>query len=227
LRAVNAAVIPVRSTTGAKQRLGQRLDQSRREALALAMLDDMLAALVSSRALDLPAVVSSDPVLLERARSRGVLALDERQLQGRALGLNGAVAWAAEQLEQRGATRLLAIPGDVPLLRSSEIDELFELDSPRRSVVLVRSGSPGGTNGLLLSPPTVMHPRFEGESLAAHVNACEQERLPCTVLDLAGFALDLDRPEDIETLLDAAQDLQTTRLLRHWFAGDLRNSTAA
>ena len=68
---------------------------------------------------------------------------------------------------------------------------------------------------------------FEGESLAAHVNACEQERLPCTVLDLAGFALDLDRPEDIETLLDAAQDLQTTRLLRHWFAGDLRNSTAA
>ena len=198
MRAVNAAVIPVRSTTGAKQRLGQRLDPSRREALALAMLDDMLAALVGSRALDLPAVVSSDPVLLERARSRGVLALDERQLQGRALGLNGAVAWAAEQLEQRGATRLLAIPGDVPLLRSSEIDELFELDSPRRSVLLVRSGSPGGTNGLLLSPPTVMQPRFEGESLAAHVNACEQERLPCTVLDLAG---ELDVGEARENLL--------------------------
>lgn len=227
MRAVNAAVIPVRSTTGAKQRLGQRLDPARREALALAMLDDMLAALVGSRALDLPAVVSSDPVLLERARSRDVLALDERQLQGRALGLNGAVAWAAEQLEQRGATRLLAIPGDVPLLRSREIDELLELDSPRRSVMLVRSGSPGGTNGLLLSPPTVMQPRFEGESLAAHENACQQAGLPCTVLTLSSFALDLDRPEDLETLLDAAEDLQTTRLLRHWFAGDLRNSTAA
>jgi 2-phospho-L-lactate guanylyltransferase (CobY/MobA/RfbA family) len=62
---VNAALVPVRSISGAKNRLASRLDEAQREQLALAMLEDMLAALGACPTLDRVVVVSADAGLLE------------------------------------------------------------------------------------------------------------------------------------------------------------------
>src|SRR4051794_7736184 len=102
-RPVNAALIPVRSIAGAKQRLAGCLDDARREELALAMLEDMLAALSAATRLDRIVVVSSDADLLKHARRCGAETLEE----GPARGLNGAVSFAAAVLEQQGVRRLL------------------------------------------------------------------------------------------------------------------------
>jgi 2-phospho-L-lactate/phosphoenolpyruvate guanylyltransferase len=208
---VNAALIPVRSIAGAKKRLAGCLDDARREELALAMLEDMLAALSAATRLDRIVVVSSDAALLRHARRCGAEALDE----GAARGLNGAVAFAAAELERQGVRRLLVIPGDVPLLDPFEIDALFEIDAERYPVVLVPSSSATGTNGLVTSPPTCIEFRFEGESLAAYRLECRAKSVEMLILALEGFAVDVDTPADLVALPNRG-GYRTCELVEEW-----------
>jgi|GEM_PF-51429 len=208
---VNAALVPVRSIAGAKQRLARCLDRDRREALALAMLEDMLAALDASSRLDRIVVVSSDSGLLEHARRCGAEALEE----GPPRGLNAAVATAAVRLEAQGVRRLLTIPGDVPLLAPEDIDAVFETDHERYPVVLAPSASVTGTNGLLTSPPTVIEFCFEGASLDAYRRQCRLKELEMLVLCLESFAIDVDTPADLAAL-PARPGYRTCALVQEW-----------
>jgi 2-phospho-L-lactate guanylyltransferase len=208
---MNAALIPVRSIAGAKQRLAGCLDDARREELALAMLEDMLAALTAATRLDRIVVVSSDAGLLRHARRCGAETLEE----GPPRGLNGAVAFAAAELERQGVERLLVIPGDVPLLDPFEIDALFEVDAGRYPVIAVPSSSAHGTNALVTSPPTVIEFRFEGESLSAYRLECRARGVEMLILALEGFAIDVDTPADLAAL-PSRTSYRTCELVESW-----------
>ncbi len=197
---MHAALVPVRSLTGAKRRLSVSLSESDRTELALAMLQDMVDALTAARSLSRVVVLSADPVLLEHASSCGA----ETMREGAPKGLNTAVMTAARALEADGVTRLLTIPGDVPLIAAEEVDAAFATDAGRFPVVLIPSASGAGTNGLLTSPPTILAPRFEGDSLEAHQAAAATAGLGSTVLALPSFALDVDTPEDLASLATSA-----------------------
>lgn len=214
---VNAVLIPVRSIAGAKKRLAGSLDDARREELAMAMLEDMLAALTAATRVDRVVVVSSDAGLLEFARECGAETLEE----GPPRGLNGAVAFAAAELEKQGVTRLLTIPGDVPLLDPFEIDALFEVDAARYPVIAVPSSTATGTNALVTSPPTAIGFRFEGESLDAYRQETRAKGVEMLILVLEGFAIDLDTPADLEAL-PIRGGYRTCELVAEWrgLAGD-------
>lgn len=208
---MNAALIPVRSIAGAKRRLAGCLDDAQREELALAMLEDMLAALAAATRLDRIVVVSSDADLLRHARRCGAETLEE----GPARGLNGAVAFAAAELEKQGVRRLLTIPGDVPMLDPFEIDALFEVSAERYPVIAVPSSSATGTNALVTSPPTVIGFRFEGESLAAYRAECRLREVEMLILPLEGFAVDIDTPADLAALPQRS-GYRTCELVAEW-----------
>ena len=208
---MNAVLIPVRSIAGAKKRLAGFLDDARREELAMAMLEDMLAAVAASTRVDRTVVVSSDAGLLRFARECGAETLEE----GPARGLNGAVAFAAAELEKQGVTRLLTIPGDVPLLDPFEIDALFEVDAARYPVIAVPSSSATGTNALVTSPPTAIDFRFEGESLDAYRKETRSKAVEMLILVLEGFAIDLDTPADLEAL-PIRGGYRTCELVAEW-----------
>jgi len=209
--AVNAALIPVRSIAGAKQRLASCLSLARRETLALAMLEDMLSALRGAESLDRIVVVSSDADLLAHASRCGAEALAE----GDARGLNGAVAMAAAHLEAQGVRRLLTIPGDVPLLDPLDVDGLFATDPARYPVVAAPSFSAAGTNGLLTSPPTVIDFVFEGDSLSAYRRECRGRGVQMLILALESFAVDIDTPSDLLSL-PARAGHRTCTLVEEW-----------
>ena len=179
-----------------------------REQLAVAMLADMLDALLAARALDRVYVVSSDHAVLECAQRMGATPLREEH----PAGLNAAVAWAAAFLERAQVRRLLTIPGDVPLLETHEVERLLAIDPELYPVVLVPSASGTGTNALLTSPPTVVPPCFEGKSLSAHVAACASKGIVPRIVALAGFALDIDTPEDLASLSRHAGPQRSARL---------------
>jgi 2-phospho-L-lactate guanylyltransferase len=212
---VNAVLIPVRSIAGAKKRLVGCLDDTRREELAMAMLEDMLAALSAATRVSRVVVVSSDAGLLRFARECGAETLEE----GPPRGLNGAVAFAAAELERQGVTRLLTIPGDVPLLDPFEIDALFEVDAARYPVIAVPSSSTTGTNALVTSPPTAIEFCFEGESLDAFRRECRARSLELLILVLEGFAIDLDTPADLEGL-PIRGGYRTCELVEEWRGGN-------
>ena len=193
---MQVALLPVRALASAKGRLGASLSPADREALTREMLDDMIHALARARSVARTFVVSADARVLDDARRLGAEPLAE----GAVRGLNPAVASAAAVLEKLGVRRLLTIPGDVPLIDPAEVDQIFATDPAAYPVVLVPSASGTGTNALLTSPPTVIPPRFEGASLAAHRALCRERGVACQVLALASFALDVDTPEDLAEL---------------------------
>ncbi len=208
---MNAVIVPVGSIATAKGRLSTCLTEEQREQLALAMLGDMLRAIKDAATVDLAVVVSSDQGFLSHASALGAEVFDE----GEPRGLNEAVRLATLRLEELGVRRALIVPGDVPLISASEINVLFATDSLRFPVVLVPSLSGEGTNGLLLSPPSVLAPVFEGESRVAHFEACRRAGLRCLELGLEGFKLDIDTPQDL-ALLRSASGVETADLLASW-----------
>lgn len=207
---MHAALLPVKSLTSAKGRLGAAISTAEREALTRAMLADMVEALAQARCLDRTYVLSADAAVLRTADELGAAPLLE-DVPG--AGLNRAVAAAAEKLATAGITRLLTIPGDVPLIEPGDIDTAFAIDARAWPVVLIPSASGTGTNGLLLSPPTALVPRFEGASLAAHQSACRDRGLAFRILELRSFGLDVDTPEDLAELALRGRHRRAGRIL--------------
>jgi 2-phospho-L-lactate guanylyltransferase len=97
-------------------------------------------------------------------------------------GLNAALAAAIERL---GAP-VLVVHADLPLLQTADVDRVLDKEA---EVVIARSYD-GGTNGLLLR--SLIRPAFGHESATAHATRARRSGLRASVLDVPGFALDVD-----------------------------------
>src|SRR5580704_5290295 len=114
------ALLPVKSPCNAKQRLSGFLSPEQREALARTMFEEVLATLCSVRGLDRVAVATSDPEIARHARSCGVDVFDEQEQ----LGHSHSADLAAQKAANSGATSVVLLPIDVPLVTREEIESL-------------------------------------------------------------------------------------------------------
>jgi 2-phospho-L-lactate guanylyltransferase len=191
------AVVPVRSLSGAKSRLGEPLDPEERADLILAMLRRTVEATLASRHLDGVVVVSQDPDLLAQAGAMGAASL--LQLSE---GLNEGLAETRDSA-CAGATAVLVLPADLPGVSAEAIDRLAEVAeetaarAPDRAIVVLVSDRHGtGTNALLVAPPHAIPFRFGEGSRAAH--AVEAAAAEASYVELGGpLAFDVDTPEDL------------------------------
>jgi 2-phospho-L-lactate guanylyltransferase len=71
-----------------------------------------------------------------------------------------------------------------------------------------------GTNALLLSPPTVIEPKFGENSFDEHQQLASAAHLATVVVKRATVALDLDTPADVALLLATDRDSRAAHLLR-------------
>ncbi|HXV04318.1 MAG TPA: 2-phospho-L-lactate guanylyltransferase [Solirubrobacterales bacterium] len=189
------AVIPVKRFVAAKRRLATGMPDERREALVEAMVEDVLEAVAATRSIERTVVVSDEPRVAAAARAVGAeLAPDPGEG-----GHSGAALAGIARAEADGASRVLLLPGDCPVLDPREVDRLLTgVPSPYVAVVPDRHGT--GTNALLLSPPTAIRPAFGEGSRARHVAAARAAGIPHAVEELASLGLDLDTPADLIAL---------------------------
>jgi 2-phospho-L-lactate/phosphoenolpyruvate guanylyltransferase len=111
---------------------------------------------------------------------------------------NAALAGIA-RAEADGATCVVLLPGDCPLLEPRELDRLLT-GVPGHYVAVVPDRHGTGTNALVLSPPSAIRPAFGEGSCARHVAAAREAGVPNAVEELASLALDLDTPADVVAL---------------------------
>jgi 2-phospho-L-lactate guanylyltransferase len=202
---VRFILIAAKQLEFAKTRLAGAFAPPRRRALAEAMFRDVLAASSGARAADHVAVVTSDPALLELARSARALTIDEEFPRG----LNAAVALATSALIAQGARTVCTVLSDIPLITAEDIDAVFAAMPPRRGVVLVPSRDFSGTNVICRSPADAVATRFGRMSLLRHLDDCRTTDLPATVLRLARPALDLDVIADLAEFERAGSSTHT------------------
>ena len=219
---MDAGLLPVKRFERAKRRLGPELGPGERVAVARALWEDALD--LCERA-DFLAwwVITDDPELSEEAAGRGFATVEDR-----GSGLNPALEEGIKAACAAGADSITVLPCDVPLARQDDLRDILDTGATS-DVVLVPSGRDGGTNGLYLQPPDLIHPQFGRASLQAHLALAHRLGCRCSVLPLARLALDLDTPEDARALLarPPEEDGRTATLLRRLWSGAPEAAPAA
>lgn len=202
------ALLPVKAPKDAKQRLSGFLGPSQREALARLMFEEMLSTLRSVAGLDRIVVITSDAVAAERARAHNVDVFEEQEQRGHSHSADAAALRAM----QLGATTVVLLPIDVPLVTKAEIEHLISEAGP--GLIVVPSADGTGTNALVRTPPNVIRSCFGPDSFRKHVDQAQTLGVPVKVLRPPGLLFDIDTPEDISELLERAPSCRVAEFLR-------------
>lgn len=205
-----AALVPVKGLAEAKGRLAAVLSAQERRRLTLAMLADVLTALLGAASIACVAVVSPDPAVLAEAARLGALGVQEPP--GRR-GMNAALAHGSSLLVREGAEALLVVPADLPALTVAAVEEAVRALPSPRGVVIVPSLA-GGTSLLAMRPPGAIPFRFGPRSFTAHKREAAARGLPLRVLRLEALAMDIDGPGELLRLAHQEGAERTRGLLR-------------
>jgi 2-phospho-L-lactate guanylyltransferase len=210
------AVVPVKEVTDAKQRLAAVLSGAQRRELALAMLEDVLAALAQVRELAGILVVTVDPAASAIATRYGA----RLSSHGARDGHTGAVSAAARQLAAEGCD-LLELPGDIPLVTADDIRHVIAAhviaalgDAPAFTIVPARDEL--GSNAVLCSPANAVSLRFGVNSFYPHLAAARACGIEPTVVQRPRIALDIDTPEDLALFAATPSRTRARALLDRW-----------
>jgi 2-phospho-L-lactate guanylyltransferase len=208
------AVLPVKRFGAAKQRLDNDLSDGTRRALAEAMVTDVLIALRRAKRVDEVLVVSGEALAVALAAGYDAAAVvDDPTDDGHSAAAVRGVAAAIE----RGATRVLLVPGDCPALDPAEVDELLD-EHPASTVGNDSDGTPEvvvvpdrhgtGTNALLLMPPDAIAPAFGPGSHERHRRLATEAGARVTTADIPTLGLDVDTVDDLAALRVALEDVR-------------------
>src|SRR4051812_49498869 len=151
------AILPVKRFGAAKQRLDNGLSEGTRRALAEAMVTDVLIALRRAKRVDEVLVVSGETMAVALAAGYDAAAVVDDPDDA---GHSSAAVRGVQAAMERGATRVLLVPGDCPALDPAEVDALLDRAESGPDVLVVPDRHGSGTNALVLTPPDVIRPAF-------------------------------------------------------------------
>lgn len=195
-------IVPFKDSRYSKQRLAAEMTAGRRQALAHAMLEDVLDAIVPLRERAPCVLVTVDPFARSVAARHDMRVIED----GAHDGHTGAVDAARRRLASEGATGFLTMPGDIPLVTSAEISDLLDAHDHARGFTIAPAYDEQGSNGIACSPPLAVPLRFGEDSYFPHLDAARAAGIEPVVCRLAGFAADVDMPEDLVRLMELDRD---------------------
>ncbi|MDE2850010.1 MAG: 2-phospho-L-lactate guanylyltransferase [Acidobacteriota bacterium] len=214
------AVLPVKAWSEAKRRLSPVLSAEEREELARSMLDDLLAAIAGVPGITGTLAVTADAVAAKYLEGAGCEVLSESRR-----GLNRALGTASEELRRRGASTMLVLPIDLPLVTAADLEKLRVRHIEDRksqgsqpatgaAVTVAPDRFRSGTNALVCSPPGCIPFRFGDGSFQAHLREAQRAGAAHSSIVLANLGLDVDHPDDLAELLRLDRSSRTGHLLR-------------
>jgi 2-phospho-L-lactate guanylyltransferase len=201
---MRALLLPIKDLRQAKQRLAPLLNPEERFGLAQAMLADTIRAVRGVRRAEKIFVVTNYPPAMQSAEENGWELLREEQQISESVSVDAA----SRQCADCGVTSLLRLPLDVPLVRSSDIDELLAVECAAPSLVIVPSRDGTGTNAILRTPPALFPSHFGAGSFAKHCAEAQRAVAQIVIRRNARLEMDVDDEADLRAL--AGEDLGDT-----------------
>ncbi len=208
---VRAVLVPVKAPSSAKQRLATVLSSEERIALTWAMLKDVGRALAGAKLVDRIVMVTNDPVAIQYALEQSWEVLQEDQQ----ISESYSVDWASSCLMKQGATVVLRLPGDIPLLRAEDVDSLLSIELTSSAALLVPSRDGSGTNALLRKPPDAFPSRFGPNSFRLHRQEASQAGVALKVIENPRIALDIDDITDLAVFWAQDRETLTARVIKN------------
>jgi 2-phospho-L-lactate guanylyltransferase len=205
-------LLPLKEFAAAKQRLAGVLSAPERAQLFEAMVDDVLNVLTAQSGIERVVICSRDRAAVWLARYYEVEFLHEDQLPAAALArspgaLNAVVNAAARRCYAQGATDLLVVHGDLPLLNDTELSHFIERHQAQAgsAVTIAPDRRHSGTNLLAWRGLPEFTTFYGIDSLQQHCAQARALGVEPTLCDLPGASCDIDEPEDLMLLLQAAE----------------------
>ena len=190
-------LVPLKALNFAKQRLAKSLAPDERAALFMAMVTDVLAAMAGARRISRVVIVTND------RDAYGPLATGEVELRAeRSGGLSQAVEDAARHAGAGGATGIVMVPGDLPLVTPEDIDAMAAHLAHQPSVAIAPDADENGTNCIAVSPPDLMTYHFGRGSFHRHCDEARSRGVEPMVKHLPRLGLDVDTVEDLAWLVE-------------------------
>jgi len=200
------AIVPVKRLSKAKMRLSGVLCPRERRAIAEMMLKDVLQALGDSELLDDITVVGADTPVKRLAK-----AYQAKFVKEPSFGLNISVEYATERSRRNGATSVLVMLADLPLINGNDVEQMMQLGLD--AAVVISPSRTEGTNALLRTPPDAIRTEYGHKSFVNHLKGIEERDIPFKVLWTPSLSFDVDTPGDLWKLLERPVETHTTKLL--------------
>ena len=186
------AIVPMKPLPDSKTRLSDRLTPEERANLTIGMLRAVLEA-IKGASVDPVWVVGGDQRVREEAEQGGAHWMEE-------LGndLNDTLSKAFDLAFglHRGA---LYIPGDLPFLKSGDVQSVLDASRRQSNITLAPARRDGGTNAILVPNNVPFRPALGPQSFTRHLAKAAELEISVAICHSPGLGLDLDVPDDLDT----------------------------
>jgi 2-phospho-L-lactate guanylyltransferase len=186
-----AAIIPVKTFSKAKTRLG--LPQDKTEELCAIMLDEVLSVLSGSERISKTVLVSKDETAFKIGRKyNAVEILDEHEK-----GVNEAVTLAERYLADNCIDTSVVFPQDIPMIMPQDVETLLAFQKRPNSMLVVPSRKFDGTNALVRNPVNVVETHYDEDSYKIHLTTGKLRGVHTSFVLISRIMWDVDDRSDI------------------------------
>ena len=198
-----SAIIPVKTFSKAKKRLN--LQQAVKEKICNLMLQEVLKTVSNCELINKIVLVSKDEAALKIGRQFGAVEIFDNES-----GVNDAVSLADQYLSDKEFDCSVIFPQDIPIMTSSDIDNLLNFVKSNRSVIIVPSRQFNGTNALVRCPADIMKTSYDMGSYTFQMDAARTKTENISIALIHRMMLDIDDEHDLAFMLkqNAKQDFR-------------------
>ena len=185
----------MKSFSKAKTRLD--LPQIQKEDLCLKMLDEVLGTISNCKSIDKILVVSKDEQAMKLSKQYNAMQIFDHET-----GVNDAMDLANEYLIDKKYDCSIMFPQDIPIMKPSDIDNIFCFFKSETGVLIVPSRQFNGTNALLQSPVGVMNTQYDRGSYRYQLDAAKAVTKNTSIALIRRIMLDIDDLSDLSFMLN-------------------------
>ena len=160
------------------------------------MLQEVLTTISDCKCIDKIIIVSKDDDVLKLGRTFGAVEIFDDES-----GVNNAIHLADQYISDKKFDCSIIFPQDVPIMKSSDIDNLLGFVKSERSVIIVPSRQFNGTNSLVRCPADLMETRYDMGSYTFQIDAASTKTKNISIALIRRIMLDVDDEYDLAFML--------------------------
>ena len=203
-----AAIIPVKTFSNAKTRLG--LSSHQKEELCKIMLEEILQTTSISPQIEETIIVTKEKKAIEIGKKFSATIIEDKKEES----VNSAVALADRYLLENNFDVSIVFPQDIPYIKTQDIDFMLNYKSPPNFAIIVPSRRFDGTNALVRMPINLMKTHYDEDSYKIHMNTAKEHTLNVAMIFVKRMMWDVDNMEDLKFLLEQDEKPQIAEKIR-------------
>ncbi len=211
-------IIPMKPLSEAKSRLKENVDAMSRQAAILMMLNKVINTVKQYGKTDC-IVLGGDEFIKKLASLHDVNWSPDPYPN---TGLNDCLWETMLKSHRSGSEATLFLPGDLPLIEKSDIDEIFRASNSLKKTVIARADKDGGTNAILQPACQAFKPMLGYQSFSKHKNLFLNNSIPLSIIDTAGLKFDLDNDADYNWAVENVNEFKNQ--IKDWMKWIVKTS---